>query len=73
VLGPSIGSLASSLGQLQVGGMADVCVVDPQASWQVQAPALRSQSKHTPFGGYELPARVRATLVGGRVAFERKV
>jgi dihydroorotase len=37
----------------------------------VQASALRSQSKHTPFDGYELPARVRATLVGGRVAFLR--
>ena len=33
-----------------------------------QADALRSQGKHTPFGGHELPARVRATLVGGQVA-----
>ena len=36
-----------------------------------QGDALRSQSKHTPFSGYELPGRVRCTLVDGRVAFER--
>jgi dihydroorotase len=34
----------------------------------VQPEALRSQGKHTPFGGHELPVRVRATLVGGQVA-----
>ena len=71
VLGASAGPLAASLGRLQVGGLADICVLDPQDAWRVQASTLRSQSKHTPFDGYELPARVRATLVGGRVAFQR--
>jgi dihydroorotase len=73
VLGASVGSLVSSLGRLLVGEAADICVVDAQASWQVQPQALRSQSKHTPYAGYELPAQVRATLVGGRLAFERSV
>jgi dihydroorotase len=71
VLGGSVGPLAGSLGRIHLGGTADICVVDPKASWQVKAQALRSQSKHTPFDGYELPGQVRATLVGGRVAFER--
>ncbi len=71
VLGASAGPLAAGLGRLQVGGLADICVLDPQDAWRVQASTLRSQSKHTPFDGYELPARVRATLVGGRVAFQR--
>ena len=57
-------------GQLRVGAPADICLFDPQAAWTVSGAALRSQSKHTPFGGYELPGRVRATVVGGRVAFE---
>ena len=30
-----------------------------------------AQPGHTPFSGYELPGCVRATLVGGHVAFER--
>ncbi len=71
VLGASVGALESSLGRLHAGGVADICVLDPQAAWQVRPQALRSQSKHTPFAGYELPAQVRATLVGGRLAFER--
>lgn len=71
VLGTSVGKLPSSLGRLHTGGVADLCVVDTQAAWQVRPEALRSQSKHTPFEGYELPARVRATLVDGRIAFER--
>ena len=31
---------------------------------------LKSQGHNTPFLGYELPARVRATIVSGHVAFE---
>ena len=57
-------------GLLRVGAPADVCLFDPQAAWTGTGAALRSQSKHTPCGGYELPGRVRATVVGGRVAFE---
>ena len=70
VLGAAVGPTHASLGQLTVGGAADVCIFDPQASWVVTAEALRSQGKHSPFSGYELPGRVRATLVGGHVAFE---
>jgi len=70
VLGDALGSLAASAGRLVDGGVADVCVFDARAHWIVQADALRSQGKHTPFAGYELPGRVRCTLVGGAVAFD---
>jgi len=55
---------------LTVGGPADVCAFDPDAHWTVQAVALRSQGKHTPFSGYELPGRVRYTVVAGNLAFD---
>jgi dihydroorotase len=71
VLGTALGTLQASVGQLVEGGVGDVCIFDPQDHWEVQAQALRSQGKHTPFSGYELPGRVRCTLVGGQVAFER--
>jgi dihydroorotase len=58
---------------LAVGAPADVCVFDAQAHWQVTREALRSQSKQTPFTGYELPGVVRATLVNGVVVYERVV
>ena len=70
VLGTALGTLQSSVGRLAVGGVADVCVLSTQGHWLVSDAALRSQGKSTPFSGYELPGRVRATVVGGQVAFE---
>ena len=58
-------------GSLTVGGVADVCVFDPAARWKVEPAALRSQGKHTPLIGYELPGQVKHTIVSGRVAFSR--
>ena len=71
ILGSALGTLEASVGRLVEGGVGDVCIVDPAAAWTVQPQALHSQGKHTPFSGYELPACVRATLVGGQLAFER--
>jgi dihydroorotase len=70
VLGSSLGTLQASAGQLLKGGTADVCVFNPNQSWTVEPSALRSQGKHTPFSGYELPVRVRWTVVGGQLAYE---
>ena len=70
VLGSSLGTLQASLGQLVEGGVADLCIFDPATSWTVAADTLRSQGKHTPFSGYELPGRVRCAVVAGHVAFE---
>jgi len=57
-------------GTLAASSAADVCIFDPQAVWKVEAKALASQGKHTPFLGYELRGRVTTTLVGGRIAFQ---
>ena len=70
VLGQALGEQQAQLGRLEEGGVADLCIVDPDAAWTVDAKSLASQGKSTPFAGYELPARVRCTLVDGRVAYE---
>jgi dihydroorotase len=74
VLGASLGSLAASAGRLVEGGVADVCVFDAAQRWTATPQALKSQGKHTPFAfehtGFELPGRVRSTLVAGTVAYE---
>lgn len=70
VLGSALGPRQGRTGQLHVGGLGDVCVFDPAANWTVNSDALVSQGKHTPFSSYELPGRVRCTLVGGRVAYK---
>ncbi len=70
VLGGALGTLQASAGQLLDGGVADVCIFDPQAPWTVRPDALRSQGRNTPFAGHELPGQVRYTIVGGQVAYE---
>ncbi|VVE32142.1 dihydroorotase [Pandoraea pneumonica] len=57
-------------GRLAVGVPADLCVFEPSAYWTVSPALLRSAGHNTPFLGYELPGRVRLTLVGGHVAHE---
>jgi dihydroorotase len=58
-------------GTLAQGASADVVLFDPDTRWTVNAAALASQGKHTPFLGYELAGQVKATIVAGHVAFER--
>ena len=76
VLGGSLGGLAASAGRLVEGGVADVCVFDPEATWRVTRDALTSRGKHTPFDfgatGTALPGRVRATVVAGTLSFEAR-
>lgn len=74
VLGAALGSMGQSAGQLVEGGVADLCIFDPEAQWSVSPQTLSSQGKHTPFafvhGGTCMPGRVRATLVAGTVAYQ---
>ena len=62
--------LGVQAGDLAVGKDADLCVFDPNAHIRITADFLKSQGKNTPFIGYELPGRVRYTLVGGQVVYE---
>jgi dihydroorotase len=57
-------------GQMGVGQIADLCIFDPLARWKVEASAIVSQGKHTPFIGYELPGVVKATIVAGHLAYD---
>ncbi|HEY1092720.1 MAG TPA: dihydroorotase [Burkholderiaceae bacterium] len=74
VLGTALGSLAASAGRLVEGGVADLCIFNPEEHWSVTPQALVSQGKHTPFAfgitGFELAARVRCTVVAGHIAYE---
>jgi dihydroorotase len=64
--------LGVDAGHLTPGHAADICVFDPDRHWKVEAAALKSQGKNTPFIGLELKGRPRYTLVDGQVVFESK-
>jgi len=44
---------------------ANLCVVDPAATWTVDPGALASRSRNTPYAGMTLTGRVRHTLLAG--------
>jgi dihydroorotase len=57
-------------GSLAAGALADLCVIDPDRALVIEADALASKSKNTPFLGQVLAGRAVLTLVGGRAAFD---
>lgn len=57
-------------GRIAPGAPADLVLFDPSAPLRVEAASLKSQGHNTPFIGYELAGRVRATLVAGNVVYE---
>ena len=56
-------------GSLAPGSPADITVLAPDMNVRIDAKALRSKSKNTPFDGWELRGAVAATIVGGRTVF----
>jgi dihydroorotase len=56
-------------GTLSEGAPADITILAPDLTVRIDAAALRSRSKNTPFNGWELRGGVAATIVGGRAVF----
>jgi len=52
-------------GAIAVGRPANLCVIDPAATWTVEADKLASRSRNTPYAGMELTGRVRHTVLAG--------
>jgi dihydroorotase len=62
--------LGVDAGYLSLDATADLCIFDPEQYWKVDATALKSQGKNTPFLGMELPGRVKYTLINGNIVHE---
>lgn len=58
-------------GHLAVGAPADLCVIDLEATWLVQAETLCSAGRNTPLRGKALRGRVVLQLLGGVLADDR--
>jgi len=50
---------------IQAGNPANLCVVDPDATWTVSGRAMASRSSNSPFEGRSVRGRVRHTLLDG--------
>ncbi|MFN0263835.1 dihydroorotase [Tepidamorphus sp. 3E244] len=62
--------LGLSCGTLAPGSPADLVLFDPGAPWIVEAAALSSKSKNTPFEDARMQGRVLRTVVAGRAVYE---
>ena len=56
-------------GSLAPGSAADITILAPDLAVRVEARALVSKSKNTPFEGWDLRGGVAATIVGGRTVY----
>jgi dihydroorotase len=54
-------------GPIAEGAPANLCVIDPAATWVVEADKLASRSRNTPYAGRKLTGQVRHTILRGEV------
>jgi len=59
-------------GSLVRGSFADVTIFDPKKRWTFDAAKSRSLSHNTPFDGWQFTGKVVATIVGGKIAYQRE-
>jgi len=58
------------LGQLTVGGPADITIIDPDHEWTIRSDRFASAGRNCPFDGWAVRGRPRAVIVGGRVLLD---
>ena len=62
--------IGQNLGTLRPGSVADVTVLDPDEKFTLRAEDLASKSLNTPFLGWTLRGKVKATIVSGHCAYQ---
>jgi len=58
-------------GSLKVGSIADITIIDPNASWSVTESGLSSKSKNSPWLGQTMKGGASCTIVAGKVVYRR--
>ena len=62
--------LGLNSGAIAIGRLADLCIFDPQAVWQLQADSMRSRGKNSAFIGWEFTGQTRYTIIGGKLVYQ---
>lgn len=61
--------LGIDAGTLAVGQAADICIFDPNYTWQLAPENMHSKGHNSPFLGWEFKGRVSYTLINGKVVY----
>lgn len=56
-------------GSLAIGEVADITVIDPERKFNFTEEEIVSQSKNSPFLGWQLQGKAVLTLLGGRITY----
>jgi dihydroorotase len=62
--------LGIDAGTLGAGKKADVCILDPDHSWNFNSEAMLSTGKNSPFDGWPFRGRVVRTLLAGETVYQ---
>jgi len=58
-------------GTLKAGSIADVTILDPDLKWTYRVAETKSKSKNSPFDGWQFTGAATATIVGGKIVYQR--
>ncbi len=58
------------MGRLKKNFPADITIIDPDMTWQVNVNKFKSKSRNSPFHGKRLTGRAIMTIVDGRVVYQ---
>ena len=58
-------------GTFRTGARADVTILDCELAWTYDVSHSKSKSRNTPFDGYQFKGAAVATIVGGRIVYQR--
>jgi dihydroorotase len=64
--------LGLPFGTLQLGREADVTLLNPDLEWTLTEEDIVSKSQNSPYLGHHFKGAVMATIVAGRIAYQRK-
>lgn len=62
--------LGIDAGSLAVGAPADFILIDTDRPWRIDAEALASETRNTPFDGRPVQGRVMRSVLAGKIVFE---
>ena len=58
-------------GSLRPGAWGDVTILDPDLNWTFHSSQSKSKSRNTPFDNWQLRGAPTATIVAGRIVYQR--